>query len=98
MSSVTYTISDDLEPELDEVARERNVTPAEVIDAAVRKYLAERRQERSTAESEEFVPFWLPVVPEEDDHGEPDVSINHDYYLAEDLYQRKFSELERNPG
>lgn len=98
MSSATYTIPDDLEPELDEVARERNVTPAEVIDAAVRKYLSERRQERSTIESEEFVPFWLPVVPEADDHGEPDVSINHDYYLAEDLYQRKFSGLERNHG
>ena len=89
MSSVTYTVPDDLEPELDVVVRERNVSPLEVIDTALRKYLLELQQEQTSHEPDEFVPFWMPVIPEKDDHGEPDVSINHDHYLAEDLYRRK---------
>lgn len=89
MSSMTYTICDDLERELDEVARERNASPSEVIDGALRTCLSELRQEPTSREANEFVSFWMPVVPEEDDHGKPDVSINHDHDLAEDRYRHK---------
>ena len=89
MSSATITIPEDLEPELDEVAQERNVTPAEVIETALRTYLTDLQQERTPQEPKEFVLFWRPVIPEKADHGEPDVSINHDHYLGEDLYRRK---------
>jgi len=88
MSSATITIPEDLKPELDEIARERNVTLAEVIEAALRTYLTEAQRERVTGEDAEFTPFWLPVLPEKDDHSEPDLSINHDYYLAESLERK----------
>jgi hypothetical protein len=92
MSSATISIPDELQPELDELARERNVTPTEVLEAAVRNFLLESQKERKADADEDFKPFWVPVLEEKDEFGEPDVSINHDYYLAEDLYQRKFSE------
>ncbi len=88
MSSATITIPEDLKPELDELARERNVSPAEVIEVALRKYLTELQHERMTDDDAEFTPFWLPVLPEKDDHSEPDLSINHDYYLAESLERK----------
>lgn len=91
MRSATITIPNDLDAELEDVAQQRNVSPEEVIEAALRKYLHEVQQEHGVEETDDFRPFWVPVIPEKDDHGEPDVSINHDYYLAEDLLKRKFS-------
>ena len=88
MKSATITIPTDLEAELDEVARKRNLSHSEVIEDALRKYLNELPQERPDADNDEYRPFWVSVIPEKDDRGEPDVSINHDYYLAEDLERK----------
>lgn len=93
MRSATINIPNDLDAELDDVAQQRNVSPEEVIEAALRKYLDKWRRDHAIEDTDDFRPFWVPVIPEKDDHGEPDVSINHDYYLVEDLYKRRFSEL-----
>lgn len=85
MSSATIEIPEDLQSSLDELTRERNITAAEVIEAALRKYLLELQQRRKTRNDDEFVPYWLPVLPEKDDLSEPDLRINHDYYIAESL-------------
>lgn len=89
MKSATIAIPDDLDAKLEEVARERNTTSAEVIHLALRKYLAEIQENPNSTDEDDFRPIWMPVLPEKDDRGESDVSINHDHYLAEDLYQRK---------
>jgi hypothetical protein len=88
MKTATITIPDDLDAELDEVARERNITPAEVIEVALRKYLTETHRRSTETGDDEYRPFWLPVIPEKDDRGEPDVSVNHDKYLAEFLERK----------
>lgn len=93
MKAATIAIPDDLDARLDEVARAKNVSQAEVIQIALRKYLSDIQETSIAVDEREFRPLRISVVPEEDDHGEPDVSINHDHYLAEDMLKRKFSEL-----
>ncbi|MEX1158120.1 MAG: CopG family transcriptional regulator [Thermomicrobiales bacterium] len=85
MKSATITIPNDLEADLNEVARKRNLSHAEVIEDTLRKYLNELPQERPIADDDDFRPFRVPVLPDKDEFGEPDVSVNHDYYLAKDL-------------
>ena len=92
MKAATIAIPDDLDAKLDEVAREKNVTPTEVIQLALRKFLTDIPESPTETDEKEYRPLRISVIPEEDDHGEPDVSINHDYYLAEDLLKRKFSQ------
>jgi hypothetical protein len=89
MKSTSFTISNDLDAELDALAREQNRSRSDVVEAALRRYLNDVRVQRSTDNADDFVPFWVPVLQEKDDCGEPDVSVNHDHYLAEDLYRRK---------
>jgi metal-responsive CopG/Arc/MetJ family transcriptional regulator len=91
MNSAPITIPDDLDEELDNLVRDRNLPRSEVVEAALRRCLAEVRQQAPAAE-DDFKPFCVPVLQERDKFGELDVSINHDYYLAEELYRRKFSD------
>lgn len=92
MKAATIAIPDDLDAKLDKVARERKVSQAEVIQIALRKYLTDIQETPTTVDEDEFRPLRISVIPEKDDHGESDVSINHDYYLAEELLKRKFSQ------
>ncbi len=83
MSSATFTLPDDLDAELDELARERNVTTAEAVEIVLRQYLADRQRWGGRQYRPAVLPFEITPLEEKDDRGEPDVSINHDRYLAE---------------
>lgn len=94
MNDATIAIPEELDAELEAVAREQGLTTAEVIAAALRVYRAEIHRYRPPADRGDFRPFWVPVLPEKDDKGEPDVSINHDKYLAESTLARKLPKKE----
>jgi predicted transcriptional regulator len=53
MTETQTQLSDELQQQLNELAREQNRAPAEILEEAVRRYLAVRRLERLAQESEE---------------------------------------------
>jgi predicted transcriptional regulator len=44
MKTTTITIPDDLDAELDELARDRNVTTDKVVETALRQYLVDAQR------------------------------------------------------
>lgn len=80
MQRVTITIPDELQSELDAYL-ERDDSPDAldtVVEDALWQYLM-----TSGLDDREYRPFRITPIVEKDDKGEPDVSINHDKYLAE---------------
>lgn len=60
-----------------------------VVEDALREYLTRRQRLGGREYRPAFRPFKITPVEEKDDLGEPDVSINHDKYIAEDIATRK---------
>ena len=83
MSEIAVTIPDELHAELQAIAEDENRDPDQVIEAALREYVFRSRLSQN---GREYRPaaraFWVPVLEEKDERGEPDVSVNHDEYLA----------------
>lgn len=80
--SATVTIPSDLGTELDEVARYRHMTVGEVVESALRLYLANHQRWGGREYRPATLPFEITPLVEIDDQGEQDVSISHDRYLA----------------
>lgn len=76
MQRVTITIPDELEAYLGRCDPPGALDS--VVEDALRQYLMGRGWE-----PREYRPFRITPVVEKDDKGEPDVSVNHDKYLAE---------------
>lgn len=85
MRRVIVTIPDELEAELDEYLRQED--PAATIDGFVEDAVRQRLARQTHLAGREYRPasrpFRITPLEEKDDLGEPDVSINHDRYLAE---------------
>lgn len=87
MKRATITIPDDLDSRIKEYTqgREDDTSLSAVVQAALEEYLDSH--ERSSAR-------WLldfTPIEEKDDAGEPDVSINHDKYLADASFDDSFN-------
>jgi hypothetical protein len=78
-----FTVPDDLDAILGRLARDRHTTVDQVIESAVRIYVAnaERWGEREYQPASK--PFEITPLVEMDECGESDVSENHDRYLAQ---------------
>jgi hypothetical protein len=81
--SRTIMVSDDLSADLGEFARGQQITVEEVVDSAVRIYIANHQRWGGREYRPATQPFEITPLVEKDDLGEPDVSVNHDKYLAE---------------
>lgn len=81
--SGTITIADDLDAKLGELARDRRTTVDEVVDSALRHYIANHERWGGREYRPATQPFEITPLVEKDDLGEPDASINHDKYLSE---------------
>lgn len=83
MFEIAITIPDDLHAELQAIAVDENRDPVQIIEAALREYVIRSRLSQDGREYRPAArPFWVPALDEKDDLGEPDVSVNHDAYLA----------------
>jgi hypothetical protein len=85
MAHVTVEISDELKAELEAFLRHEDTpgTTDRLVEDALRQYLADRRRWSGREYRPASRPFRVSPLMEKDDKGEPDVSINHDQYLAE---------------
>lgn len=84
MKRITVTLPDDLERELDAYLAAKDAPPnlTTLTQAALRDYLrAQRLSERAYRPAQK--PFSVAPLVEKDTHGEPDVSLRHDAYLAD---------------
>jgi hypothetical protein len=81
--SATITIPDNLNADLSEFARNQQVTVDEVVESALRIYIANHQRWAGRAYRSATQPFEITPVAEKDDLGEPDVSVSHDKYLAD---------------
>jgi alpha-D-ribose 1-methylphosphonate 5-triphosphate synthase subunit PhnG len=82
MRRATITLSDDLEAQLHSYLAAQDAAPSltALIDAALRRYLQEKR-----LEARQFRPAERPlsITPAESGSGAADVSVDHDRYLTE---------------
>ena len=86
MKQLTISLPDDLAEALDDYRR-RQVLSEEDLAAVVGTLL--RQHLMAYGYLWESLPFRpLIITPFEEGSGLSDVSINHDHYLAEDLYER----------
>jgi len=76
MRRATITIGDEIEVQLDSWMRQQDATPSltTVVQAALKEFLALR--------GFGIVPRKLHITPSRKGSGLPDVSIEHDRYLA----------------
>ncbi|HYI14090.1 MAG TPA: hypothetical protein VEX37_01785 [Thermomicrobiales bacterium] len=81
--SRTIVVSDDLSADLGEFAQGQHVTVEEVVDSAVRIYIANHQRWGGREYRPATQPFEIAPLVEKDEFGEPDVSVNQDKYLAE---------------
>jgi metal-responsive CopG/Arc/MetJ family transcriptional regulator len=84
MKRITVTLPDDLERELDTYLASKDAPPnlTTLTQAALRDYLqAKRLSERAYRPAQK--PFGVRALVEKDLEGEPDVSLRHDTYLAD---------------
>ena len=81
--SGTPTLPDDLKVVLGQFARDQQVTVDEVVESAIRIYIANRQRWGDREYRPATQPFEITPLVEKDESGEPDVSINHDKYLSE---------------
>lgn len=84
MKRITVTLPDDLEQELDAYLAAKDAPPnlTTLTQAALRDYLrAQKLSERAYRPAQR--PFHITPLAEKDAHGEPDVSLRHDAYLAD---------------
>lgn len=96
MRTITITLSDELEDELQRIADERGSNGTASIDAvvedALREYVDHRARDTATIRPTSGVQYRLfTPLREKDEFGEPDAGINHDKYLAEAFHQRRRS-------
>ena len=77
MKRATVTITDELEPVLDEYLRSQDVAPAltALVQAALSEFLSRRGYGAA--------PKKLQITPAPQGSGVADVSLHHDQYLAE---------------
>ena len=90
MRRATVTIPDDLEASLEDYLSEQDAPPSftKLVQAALRDYLLNKRfQERGYQPPQG--PFHIDPLEEVDEHGEPDVSINHDAYFRDAYFDKK---------
>lgn len=90
MKRATVTIPDDLEKALDQYLYEQDAPPSftTLVQTALREYLQNKRlQERGYRPASG--PFHIDPLEEIDEHGEPDVSINHDAYFHDAYFDKR---------
>lgn len=87
MKRATITIPDDLESRIKGYTRSQEDEPSlsAVVRAALEEYL-NNHEGNPTRWLLGFTP-----IEEKDDAGEPDVSVNHDKYLADAAYDDSFN-------
>lgn len=84
MKRITVTLPDDLEKDLSTYLASKDAPPnlTTLTQAALRDYLQTKRlSERAYRPAQK--PFGVRVLVEKDIDGEPDVSLKHDAYLAD---------------
>jgi metal-responsive CopG/Arc/MetJ family transcriptional regulator len=84
MKRITVTLPDELEHELNAYLASKDAPPnlTTLTQAALRDYLrTQRLSERAHRPAQK--PFSVAPLAEKDAHGEPDVSLRHDAYLAD---------------
>lgn len=83
MKRATITLTDDLERELNEYLSEQDAPPTltTLVQAALKDYIRQRRLKERGFEPAQGS-FWMEPLEEIDDQGEPDVSLNHDFYFG----------------
>lgn len=83
MKRATVTIPDDLEAQLNTYLAGQDAPPTltTLMQAALREYLRNKPW-RERAYRPPKGPFNIEPIEEQDAHGEPDVSVQHDRYFG----------------
>jgi len=83
MRQALITIPEDLEHKLEQYLGEKDAPPslAALMQTALRDYL-QNEALKSRGYRPPSAPFNPQPLEEKDDQGEPDVSINHDFYFG----------------
>jgi len=90
MKRATITIPDDLERSLNEYLAEQDAPPSftALAQVALREYLQKKRlEERGYRPAQGS--FHIDPLEEIDEHGEPDVSVNHDAYFHDAYFDKR---------
>ena len=96
MKRATITFPDTLEHKLNAYLAQQRTPPS--LSAVVQVALDEYLENQKWAEYEVHPASGpLSLTVSEESSGESDVSINHDKYLSEDLYERKVTRTARQP-
>ena len=68
---------------LSDADRDQPLNLDRIVEDALRLYLSNRSDSHDSSDRFTSPPFWIDALKEVDSSGEPDVSVNHDRYIAE---------------